>query len=157
MKKTVYIESSVVSYYTARASRDIIVAAHQQCTAEWWEKVLPRLEAFVSPVVLEEISRGDAVAAVKRQDVVKDFSSLEVYEEVIDLAEEYFEAMDIPDKAKADAYHLALATLHGMDYMVTWNCSHIASGRVRRIVDEINVIHRMRSPVICTPEELMEV
>ena len=95
MRQTVYLESSVISYRTARASRDLVVAAHQQITQEWWEFVLPRYEAFISPVVLEEISRGDLQAAEERLGVVVSFPVLEVVSEVHELAERYFKAIDI--------------------------------------------------------------
>jgi predicted nucleic acid-binding protein len=157
MKPTVYIETSVVSYYASRASRDLIVAAHQQSTVEWWDKILPKMNGFISMVVLEEIRRGDVDAAQQRLSAVTPYPLLEVTESVVEVAEHYFAAIDIPKKAKADAYHLSLATVHGVDYLVTWNCNHIANGRVRRVIDEINASLGMRTPVICTPEELMEV
>jgi len=157
MKPTVYIETSVVSYLTAQVSRDLVVAAHQELTVEWWEQSLPKFEPFVSPVVLEEIAKGDPDAAKKRMQAVSAFRVLEVVPEVRDLAERYFAAIDLPEKARADAYHLALAVWHGMSYLVTWNCTHIAGGRVKRIVQELNSGRGIGSPAICTPEELMEV
>jgi len=156
MKPTVYIETSVVSYLTAQVSRDLIVAAHQELTVEWWEQALPKLQPYVSPVVLEEIAKGDPGAAKKRMKAVSDFEVLEVVPEVRDLAERYFMAIDLPEKARADAYHLALAVWHGMDYLVTWNCTHIAGAKVKLIVQGVNARRGIESPIICTPEELME-
>jgi predicted nucleic acid-binding protein len=157
VKPTVYIETSVISYRTARPSRDLIVAAHQQMTHEWWERVLPQCDAFVSPVVLEEIAHGDPDAAQRRQQSVATFPVVEVVPEVHALAAAYFATIPLPDKAQADAYHLALAAWHGLDYLVSWNCTHIVSGRVRMIVEEVNAEFGIRTPIICTPEELMEV
>jgi len=157
MKPTIYIETSVISYLTAQMSRDLIVAAHQQVTAEWWEQALPKFEPFISPVVLEEIGRGDPNAAEKRIKSVQSFGILDVTPEVRDLAEHYFAGIDLPEKARADAYHLALAVWHGMDYLVSWNCTHIAGGKVKLIVAGINAGRGIGSPIICTPEELMEV
>jgi len=88
---------------------------------------------------------------------VRAFGVLEVVPEVRDLAERYFTAIDLPEKVRADAYLLALAVWHGMDYLVTWNCTHIAGGKVKLIVQELNAGRGIESPVICTPEELMEV
>jgi predicted nucleic acid-binding protein len=156
MKPTVYIETSVISYLTAQVSRDLVVAAHQQLTVEWWEQALPTFEPFVSPVVLEEIARGDPDAAERRMKAASAFKVLEVTPEVRDLAEYYFAAIDLPEKARADAYHLALAVWHDMDYLVTWNCTHIAGGRVKLIVQRVNAGRALASPIICTPEELME-
>ncbi len=153
---SVYIESTVVSYYTARPSRNLIVAAHQQLTTEWWENVLPMVTPHISPLVLDEIARGDSAAAEKRLQAVQAFAVLEVLPEVADLAEKYFNRLELPDKARADAYHIATAVWHGLDYMVTWNCAHIASGRVLKMIDEINAAENIKSPFVCTPEELME-
>jgi predicted nucleic acid-binding protein len=157
VKPTVYIETSVISYRTARPSRDLIVAAHQQMTHEWWERVLPQCEAFVSPVVLDEIANGDPDAAARRQQSVSAFPVVEVVPEVHTLAAAYFTAILLPDKAQADAYHLAQAAWHGLDYLVSWNCTHIVSGRVRMSIEEVNAEFGIRTPIICTPEELMEI
>ena len=156
-KQTIYIETSVVSYFTARPSRDLIVAAHQQITHDWWKKVLPQYEAFISPIVLEEASKGDSRAAQLRLENITPFSMLEVLPEIQKLADIYFTEIDIPDKARADSYHLALSAWHGIDFLVFWNCVHIANGRVRMMLEEINSKQGIRTPVICTPEELMEV
>ena len=156
-KQSVYIETTVVSYFTARLSRDLIVAAHQQVTAEWWEKSLPLLDPFVSPLVLEEASKGDEAAAKLRLKKIAGFSVLEITDEVRDLAELYFKKIPIPDKARGDAYHLAASTYHGMDFLVSWNFAHILNARVRSSIYEINTIREISTPIICTPEELMEV
>ncbi len=156
MKPKVYIETTVISYLTAKPSRDLIIAAHQQLTYDWWEDALPKFEGYISPVVLEEISRGDKLASKLRREKVAGFSLLEVLPEVQKLAESYFSAISLPEKARADSYHLALSTWHGMDFVVSWNCTHIVSGQVKKIIEEINSVHGIRTPVICTPEELME-
>jgi predicted nucleic acid-binding protein len=156
-KPTVYIETSVISYLTARPSRDLVVAAHQQITSEWWELALPKLEGFISALVLEEIARGDPQAAQLRLQRSASFPVLEVVPEVHELAEAYFAEINIPEKARADAYHLALAAWHGLDYLVSWNSTHIVSGRVRMILEEVNIRFDIRTPLICTPEELMEI
>jgi len=156
MKPTVYIETTVISYRTAKPSRDLIIAAHQQITHDWWETALPQFDPFISPIVLEEISRGDAGAAKLRLDSVSSLQLLEVLPEVRDLADSYFSAIDIPEKARADSYHLAVAAWHGMDFLVSWNCTHIVSGRIKRIIEEINSANGIRTPIVCTPEELME-
>jgi predicted nucleic acid-binding protein len=157
MKSSVYIETSVISYLTAKPSRDLIVVAHQQITNEWWENALPHYDIFVSPIVLEEISRGDVNAVQSRLEKVSPFSVLKVLPEVRNLADAYFSALDIPEKARADSYHLAIASWHGMDFLVSWNCTHIANGRIKMMIEEINAKQGIRTPIICTPEELMEV
>ena len=154
--QTVYIESSVISYYTARRSRDLIAAAHQEITLDWWEKALPLFEPFVSQIVFDEITQGDPEAAQRRLAVVNEFKVLEMMPEIATLADRYYRALEIPEKARNDSFHLALAVYHGMDYLATWNCTHIAAGRVRGIVEAINDNQGYQTPIICTPEELME-
>jgi predicted nucleic acid-binding protein len=156
-KQSVYIETTVVSYFTARPSRDLVVAAHQQVTVEWWENSLPLLDPFVSPLVIEEVSRGDETAAKLRLGKIIEFPILEITDEVSELAELYFEGIPIPGKARGDAYHLAVATYHGIDFLVSWNFAHILSPRVREVVQSINTARGISSPLICSPEELMEV
>lgn len=156
MNSTVYIESTVISYRSSRASRDLIVAAHQQITHEWWENERVKYDAFISPVVIDEISRGDAEAARERIEIVSSFPVLEAVPEVEELAGVYFSEIDIPEKARADSYHLALAAWHGMDFLVTWNCTHINGAVARFKYQEINTSRGIRSPIVCTPEELME-
>jgi len=156
-KQSVYIETTVVSYLTARPSRDLIVAAHKQVTEEWWENTLSLLNPFVSPIVIEEVSRGDEASAKLRLEKIVRFPVLEITNEVRDLAELYFKRIPIPDKARGDAFHLAVATYHGMDFLVSWNFTHILSARVRAVIQDINAIRGISTPIICTPEELMEV
>lgn len=114
------------------------MAGRQQITCEWWQDVRPKVEYYVSPFVIEEASRGDEKAARLRLSAISEFPVLVVNEEIRDLALTYFDALDIPGKAKIDAFHLATAVWHRMDYLVTWNCKHIASGRVRKTLRQIN-------------------
>ena len=156
MKRTVYIETSVISYRVARPSRDIIVLARQEITAEWWGSVLPHLDAYVSPVVLDEIASGDQQAQALRLELVANMPPLAVDERIISLAEAICEEIRLPERAQADAYHIAIPSVHGIDYLVTWNCKHIANAFMLRKIEQI--VHSMGyvMPVVCTPEELME-
>lgn len=156
-KPTVYIETTIVSYLTARPSRDLIVAGHQRITMDWWETVRPRADCFVSPFVIQEASRGDQLLASRRLAAVSDFPVLAENETVLELAERYFLAMRIPERAKLDAFHLASAAAYGIDYLLSWNCRHIASGHVQRILQELNQEFGIRTPILCTPESLMEI
>ena len=157
MKPSVYIETTIISYLTAKPSRDLIIAAHQQITIEWWTDVRPQVDCYVSPFLIDEASRGDAAYAQKRLDEIVGFTVLDVNEEIEDLAQQYFAALQIPEKAKIDAFHLAVAAWHKMDYLLSWNCKHIASGRVQKMMQEINARLEVHTPIVCTPEELMEV
>ncbi len=156
-KQTVYIETTVLSYLTSRPSRDLLVAAHQQVTVDWWDNRLPLFEPFISPLVIEEVSRGDEMAARLRLEKIAGFPVLEITDGVRRLADLYFETIQIPEKARGDAYHLAVAAFHGMDFLVTWNFGHILNPRVRTVVQAINTVQGISTPIMCTPEELMEV
>lgn len=151
-----YIETSVISYLTSRASRDLIVAGHQQITSEWWENELSKFDALISPVVSAEVSRGNPEEADKRQKMIRDMPSLAMTRDVIQLAAIYSQTAHMGDSAKNDMLHVAIAAWHGVDYLLTWNCKHIANGYVRRIVRDVNDGRGIATPVICTPEELQE-
>lgn len=157
MKPAVDIETTIISYLTARPSRDLIVAGHQQITVEWWEDVRPKVECFVSPFVIQEASRGDAAMAAKRIEAISEFPVLAQNETVEDLAQMYFERMSIPERAKLDAFHLATAAAYEMDYVLSWNCRHIASAQVQKMVQRLNDELEIQTPIMCTPEALMEV
>ncbi len=156
MKRTIYIETSVISYRVARPSRDIIVLARQEITAEWWDSVLPHLDAYVSPVVLDEISGGDQQAQTLRLQLVANMPLLAVDERIISLAEAICEEIRLPERAQADAYHIAIPSVHGIEYLVTWNCKHIANAFMLRKIEQIVRAKGYTMPVVCTPEELME-
>jgi len=157
MKSSIYIESSVISYFTARLSKNLIVAAHQQITQEWWDNSLQYFNPFVSPVVIDEISKGDKEAARLRLGKIKNLPLLKVTSDIKKLSENYFSSLQIPQKAEADAYHLAIACWYKIDFLVTWNCTHLANGFIIKQLENINLELGVKTPVICTPEELMEV
>ncbi len=116
-----------------------------------------QLIAFPQLLSAAEASRGDEEYARRRLEALADFSVLQVNEEVEALAQEYFAALSIPGKAKIDAFHLAVAAWHKMDYVLSWNCKHIASGRVQKMLQDTNARLGVYTPIVCTPEELMEV
>ncbi len=157
LKPSVYIETTIISYLTAQPSKDEMIANHQRITAEWWANVRPQVECFVSPLVIGEASRGDAVYAQKRLEAIADFVRLDVNEEIDALADKYFEGLQIPEKAQVDAVHLAIAVWHKVDYVLSWNCKHLASARVQKRLQQINMRLKVHVPVVCTPEELMEI
>ncbi len=140
---------------TAKPSRDIIVAAYQQITRDWWDSELTKHECFISDFVVDEISRGDIHASKKRMKVVKEFKKLGLNDTVFDLVIEYKKRLNIPERAELDLYHLALSVGNGMDYVLTWNFKHIANAYVRENLTEINTSLGLRTPTICTPEELI--
>jgi predicted nucleic acid-binding protein len=157
MKEKLYLETSVISYHTARPSRDLILLAHQEITRQFWEKALNDFEVFISQAVVDEISEGDREAAEKRMTLVKDFSYLSINENVEKLAKLYMKRLGLPAKAYSDAIHIAVACNHDIDYLATWNCSHIANGAIIKRLMKINSDEGIKTPVICTPEELVEI
>jgi predicted nucleic acid-binding protein len=155
LKAKVFLETSVISYLTASPSRDIVHAAHQQLTREWWDK-RSRFDLYVSQAVLGEAGRGNASAATRRLAAVQGLPVLAITGEVSDLAERFLDESALPAKAAVDAIHIAVAVVNGMDYLLTWNCSHIANAQIRAKIEQICRRAGLQPPVICTPEELME-
>jgi hypothetical protein len=157
MAERVYIETTVVSYLTARPSRDLIVAGHQQITHDWWDQRRGDYELCVSQLVLQEASDGDAQAAKDRLVVLATMTLLEIKEEAVDLAEDLVRAGALPPKAENDALHIAVAALHSIPYLLTWNCRHMANATMRTQIETVCASKGFRAPIICTPEEMMEV
>ncbi|MCX7011041.1 MAG: type II toxin-antitoxin system VapC family toxin [Candidatus Sumerlaeota bacterium] len=155
-KPRLYLETSIVSYYKARLSRDVLVLAHQQITMEFWERRLSRFALFISPIVLAEAGEGNPEAARARLEALRGFGVLPLTAEAERMASLYRSLAALPAKAYRDSLHIALASVHEMDYLATWNCSHIAGAETRRKVAEINKAEGVGQPMLCTPEELME-
>ncbi len=155
MQPMVYIETTIVSYLTARFSTDLVTAAHQQITQEWWAKRRVGFALFVSQFVVQEASVGDAEMAQKRLEQLQAIPLLEVNQEVENLARRLVVDGVLPKKAAVDALHIAVATVHGMDYLLTWNCKHIANAEMQNKVAAVCRESGFEPPVICTPEELL--
>lgn len=153
-KPSVYIETSLVSYLTARPSRDLLVAAHQQLTVAWWDEHRTRYELFPSQVVLAEARAGDPDAAQRRLAVLERLPLLDVADTAIALAARLVTEQALPAQAAQDALHLAIACVHGMEYLLTWNCMHLANARLRSRIEQVCRDAGYVPPIICTPEEL---
>lgn len=153
--KAVYVETSVISYLAARPSRDLLAAAHQQVTRDWWDSVRGRFELFISPLVEEEARRGNEEAAARRVDAMMGLPSLELVTEARDLAVELIRGGALPSSAHDDAAHVALAAVHSMDYLLTWNCRHIDNAERKPLMRSVCAVNGYTCPEICTPEELM--
>jgi predicted nucleic acid-binding protein len=153
MSPRVYIETSVVSYLTSFPSRDIVVAAHQQITHAWWA-TRERYDLYVSEAVLAEAGGGDSLAARRRLSALADVPVLMITGEVGDLAARFVDDGALQRKAFVDALHVAAAAVHGMDYLLTWNCAHIANAKIRARLGSLCRWHGLRPPMICTPEEI---
>ncbi|MBF0428325.1 MAG: type II toxin-antitoxin system VapC family toxin [Magnetococcales bacterium] len=156
MKPILYLETSIISYLAALPSRDLIVAAHQQITCEWWAERRDRYELFVSELVILEARRGDPNAARRRMAFLDGLKRLSINEQVRFLVKEIIKEGCLPIKAENDAVHIALAAVHGVDYLLTWNCRHIANALTRQKVTDCCRRHGLVASIISTPEELPE-
>ena len=154
MKRKVYIETSVISYLTARPSQTIIGAAHQQITRSWWER-RSEYDLVVSQSVWQECAAGDPDAALRRLAALEDLDVLAVTEDMISLAEALIAQRLIPAKAIEDSLHIAIATLHHVEFLLTWNCRHIANPVIQEGIAEYLEQRGLYLPIICTPEELL--
>lgn len=152
----VYLETSFVSYLVARRSRDLIVAARQQLTVDWWDIQRGNHDLFISEMVLREAREGDSDEVAKRLKAVDGLAQLDLTLEVAQLADELLVRNILPLKAARDAVHIAVATVHRMDYLLTWNFKHIANAQVRKMADRLFRQAGYEVPLIVSPEELEE-
>jgi hypothetical protein len=153
MKSKVYIETSIPSYLTAWRSRDLIVAANQEITKEWWDS-REQFDLYISALVIQEAGAGNPAAAQKRLEQLDDIPELNITEEVERFAEVLIQKVPLPEKARIDALHISVAALSGMDYLLTWNCTHIANAILRPKLEAICREFGYEPPTICTPQEL---
>ena len=156
MRLKVYIETSVISYLTARPSNDIRAVANQNTTIEWWDNQRPKFDLLVSEFVTTEANLGHPDAAQRRLKAITEIPVLEATEEVRILGQVLIKQGAIPPKAEIDAYHVAIAAVNGVEYLLTWNCTHIANALMRPKIEAICRSYGYEPPIICTPQELME-
>ena len=154
MAERVYIETTVVSYLTARPSRDVVIAGHQQVTHEWWDTRRPSYELCISQLVLDEAGAGDAQAAEERLFVLQAMLVLETTAEALELAKELLRAGALPAKAIDDALHISVAATKAIPFLLTWNCRHMANAAMRPVIEAVCKGMGFTAPIICTPEEL---
>ncbi len=155
MKDKVYLETTIPSYLVARPSRDLLIAAHQQLTRVWWESRGPQFDLFISEPVLQEAAAGDTTLAKKRLELLADIRVLALTEGILKLAQSLVTEGPIPPKAGGDALHIAIATAYACEYLLTWNCRHIANAEIQRASRLVVRRYGFELPIICTPEELM--
>lgn len=156
MKPKVYVETSIPSYLTAWRSRDLVVAGNQETTKEWWER-RNDFELYISAFVLQEVANGDFNAAKERLKSLDGIPEIDITEEVAIIAEKLLSETSLPSKARVDALHIATAAIGGMDYLLTWNCAHIANPAFRFKIELVIRSLGYEPPIICTPLELLEV
>jgi hypothetical protein len=154
VKQRVYLETTIASYLTARPSRDLILAAHQEVTRQWWELRRADFEVYVSQLVLDEAGRGDPEAANRRVSLLGGMARLQMTDQAAGLARELVQAHALPREGLEDALHIAIAAVNGMDLLLTWNCRHIANAELAPAIRATIERSGYDPPVICTPDEL---
>jgi predicted nucleic acid-binding protein len=156
MKPSVYIETTVISYLTARLSKDLVVAAHQQITEEWWRTRRHLFDLYASQLVVREAGTGDEEQVNKRLKALETVEHLKITENALSLADLLIKRGAVPREAPEDALHISIAVVNGIDYLLSWNCKHIVNARMRTRIDQVCFSCGYASITICTPEELME-
>jgi len=155
MNRTVYVETTVIGYLAMRNSRDLRVAANQLSTREWWDLHRPNFDVFISQFVIDECFQGDSTAADERRLYLQDIPVLDTNLEVEKLSEVISDVLQIPAKARIDAFHIAVAAVHGIQFLLTWNCKHIANPEFRPKIERACRELGMEPPLICTPFDLL--
>ena len=156
MPGTVYVETSVVSYLTARPSGNIVIAAHQQVTRDWWDTRRRNFTLYTSQLVLQEAAGGNPEMAEDRLKVLKDLSALDISGAASTLARALVSAGAPPATAPEDALYIAIAVVSGLEYLLTWNCRHIANAAMRKTIEQVCRAEGYEPTILCTPEELLD-
>jgi hypothetical protein len=156
MNPPVYLESSYISHLVGRISNDVKVAANQQLAREWWNFRRNEFRLFISDFVLDEIKEGDQTMAAERLALVKNVPLLATNEAVKDLGEKLTRGVPMPSNAPLDAFHIAVAAVNRMEYLLTLNLKHIANPVMARKVESICRAAGYTCPVLCTPQALSQ-
>lgn len=155
MLPSVYIETSIVSYLVARPSRDPLMAERQRRTREWWEDWRSEFRLFTSEVTIAEIARGEVGMARARAVAITGIPVLKLTGSVVSLGKALVSRGPLPSDAESDAYHISLATLNGLGYLLTWNCRHIANPHMYPTIRRVCRERGFEPPTLCTPEDLL--
>ena len=150
---TVYVETTIVSYSTARRSRDVVLAAHQALTRDWWSG-RTAYQLRVSQLVIDEAAVGDPLLRARRVRALRGISVLPLTGAATRPARELVRKGALPEKATVDAFHIGVAAAHEVAYLLTWNCKHLANATMRSAIDAVCRSEGLSPPIICTPEEL---
>ena len=156
MKPRVYIETTIVGHLTSRLPYDIVVAGQMLVTRQWWAESQSDFELFVSELVLREVSQGESTAAAERLEAVASIPSAPILESAQQLTDSLIAQHGLPEKARIDALHLAICATNGIEYLLTWNCRHLANATRQKAIGEICKSSGYNVPIICTPQQLKE-
>lgn len=150
----VYIETSIVGYLTARSSDAVIFLARQQLTQQWWADQRAKYDLVTSQLVIDEAGAGDPTAADERLRLLEELPLLDIQHPQVDtLADKLIAAHLLPEKAAPDARHVAVATVFGVEYLLTWNCRHIANAETLPRIYRLMQAAGFDPPLVVTPEE----
>jgi len=155
VKESVYIETSILGHLTARPTDNLILAANIKVTQDWWNQQRSSFKLYASEIVADEATKGDTAIAAKRLEILESLMFLELTENALELSQAFLKQSNLPKKALIDSLHIALATVYGLDYLLTWNCKHMANAQLQRKLSEISLELGYVLPVICTPYELI--
>jgi predicted nucleic acid-binding protein len=153
--KRVYLETTISSYLAARPSRDLLQAARQQITSDWWNNQRQHYDLCISEIVLDEAAEGDADTARKRLSFLEELPLLDLTESVNEVAKAIMHSGLLPPKATRDSIHIGVAAVHGIDILLTWNCRHIANAAIMKELAAVVAACGFEMPILCTPEELL--
>ena len=152
---SVYVETSVISLLTSDLSSNVLTLSRQMLTRQWWDNCRSDHELYISQFVIDEASRGDAELANRRLAVLADLSSLKLTPEVLETANELISAGILPEKARLDALHISITSVYRVEYLMTWNCKHIANANLLPALYRRLETLGLEPPLICTIEELI--
>ncbi|MDJ1175207.1 type II toxin-antitoxin system VapC family toxin [Roseofilum capinflatum] len=155
MSESIYLDTSIIGYLTIRPSNNLIVMANLEITRRWWNNDRQNFTLYISQIVLDEVARGDIEKAHERLEIVKDFNLLDINDSVEDLAAQFLKESNLPLHASDDALHISVATVYAVDYLLTWNCKHIANAHIQKKLRQISLKLGYELPTICTPYELI--
>lgn len=152
---TVYIETSIVSYLRQRPSTQIVAAARQLLTHRWWDNERKNYELVISQYVIDEAATGNPILAAERLELLEGIPLLPYTPAITTLADEIMSLGVLPEKAQVDALHIAAVAHHQIQYLLTWNCKHIANAKILPRIHDLFAQLGIPIPIICTPEELL--
>jgi uncharacterized membrane protein len=156
-KPSVYIETTIAGHLTSRPPSDPLVSGQMLATRQWWNDSRGSFEICTSQVVLDEAARGDAEAAAERLEALKGIALVPVLDAALQLSQLLLSRHALPARARVDATHVAIAATNSVDYLLTWNCRHLANATLRAKIEAACRERGYAPPIICTPFELREV
>jgi len=153
----IYIETTIPSYLTSNPSGDLIQAAMQRSTSNWWEIYSQNHSLYISELVIIEAGKGDKILADKRLKAIESISILKLNDDVVNLSRQYKEKLGLSAKAFADIMHISYAVSYEVEYLLTWNCKHIANPAIIENLVRLNDIIGRHTPKLITPQQFIEI